>query len=290
AGLAHLPPADGPGLHGVEAIDRNGRHWLADIDHAREPALPLVYLIQFTDITPLRLAESARSAMLERFGRELRAAVEPLLEALGQAHQRDGRPEWANAVEAHARRILAIADAAAGERLREPRAGRVAALPKSGRNRPSPLDGGPLAAIQSLQIQSLMQIVTLGLNHTTAPVALREKVAFTAEIVGDALRDLSRSVRSLAPESAILSTCNRTEIYCATQAPDELQPALSEWLATRQGVPGESIENHLYKRPGDAAVRHAFRVASGLDSMVLGEPQILGQMKEAARVAQQAGA
>lgn len=140
AGLAHLPPADGPGLHGVEAIDRNGRHWLADIDHAREPALPLVYLIQFTDITPLRLAESARSAMLERFGRELRAAVEPLLEALGQAHQRDGRPEWANAVEAHARRILAIADAAAGERLREPRAGRVAALPKSGRNRPSPMD------------------------------------------------------------------------------------------------------------------------------------------------------
>ncbi len=134
-----------------------------------------------------------------------------------------------------------------------------------------------------------MQIVTLGLNHTTAPVALREKVAFTGEIVGDALRDLSRSVRSLAPESAILSTCNRTEIYCATQAPDELGPALSEWLAVRQGMPGATIESHLYALPGDAAVRHAFRVASGLDSMVLGEPQILGQMKEAARMAQQAG-
>ncbi len=135
-----------------------------------------------------------------------------------------------------------------------------------------------------------MQIVTLGLNHTTAPVALREKVAFTADLVGDALGDLSRSVRSVAPETAILSTCNRTEIYCATRAPDELRPALSEWLANRQGMPGAAIENHLYALPGDAAVRHAFRVAAGLDSMVLGEPQILGQMKEAARVAQQAGA
>src|SRR5690606_22892494 len=135
-----------------------------------------------------------------------------------------------------------------------------------------------------------MQIVTLGLNHTTAPVALREKVAFTAEIVGDALRDLSRSVRSLAPESAILSTCNRTEIYCATSAPDEIRPALSEWLTARQGISDSAIENHLYALPGDAAVRHAFRVAAGLDSMVLGEPQILGQMKEAARVAQQVGA
>ncbi|MCO5121327.1 MAG: glutamyl-tRNA reductase [Burkholderiaceae bacterium] len=135
-----------------------------------------------------------------------------------------------------------------------------------------------------------MQIVTLGLNHTTAPVALREKVAFTAERVGDALSDLSRSVRSLAPETALLSTCNRTEIYCATRAPDELRPALSEWLATHQGTSGAAIESHLYTLPDDAAVRHAFRVAAGLDSMVLGEPQILGQMKEAARVAQQAGA
>jgi glutamyl-tRNA reductase len=151
------------------------------------------------------------------------------------------------------------------------------------------MDWAPPAAVQSLQIQSLMQIVTLGLNHTTAPVALREKVAFTAEIVGDALRDLSRSVRSLAPESAILSTCNRTEIYCVTRAPEELRPALSEWLAGRQGISGDSIEGHLYALPNDAAVRHAFRVAAGLDSMVLGEPQILGQMKDAARKAQEAG-
>src|SRR5690606_10475906 len=130
------------------------------------------------------------------------------------------------------------------------------------------------AAIQLLQIQSLMQIVTLGLNHTTAPVALREKVAFTGEIVGDALRDLSRSVRSLAPESAILSTCNRTEIYCATQAPDELGPALSEWLAVRQGMPGATIESHLYALPGDAAVRHAFRVASDRKSTRLNSSHV----------------
>lgn len=119
AGLDCLPPADGPGVHGVEAVDRNGRHWLADIDPARESALPLVYLIQFTDITPLRLAESARNASLERFGRELREATEPVLEALARAGERERRPEWANAVESHARRILALAGEAAGAPPRE---------------------------------------------------------------------------------------------------------------------------------------------------------------------------
>jgi PAS domain-containing protein len=116
AGLDRLPPADGPGLHGVEAVDRNGRHWLADIDHARESVLPLLYLIQFTDITPLRRAEIARSASLARFGRELRQAVEPVLEALARAGGQVGGDEWATAVEAHARRILSIADEAVGER------------------------------------------------------------------------------------------------------------------------------------------------------------------------------
>lgn len=134
-----------------------------------------------------------------------------------------------------------------------------------------------------------MQIVTLGLNHVTAPVALRERLAFAADVVSDALGDLNRSLRSFASETAILSTCNRTEIYCATPTPAELQPALREWLADRQGVAGDEIASHLYALPGDAAVRHAFRVAAGLDSMVLGEPQILGQMKQAARVAHEAG-
>jgi glutamyl-tRNA reductase len=135
-----------------------------------------------------------------------------------------------------------------------------------------------------------MQILTFGLNHTTAPVDLRERVAFSAERIGDALREFGQRMQGIAPEAAILSTCNRTEIYCATPAPDEIGAALSEWLATRHGMGGSALDDHLYALPGNAAVRHAFRVASGLDSMVIGEPQILGQMKEAARLAQDAGA
>ena len=133
-----------------------------------------------------------------------------------------------------------------------------------------------------------MALLTLGLNHNTAPVALREKIAFpTKEAIGTALSDLRAHLRSLAPEAAILSTCNRTEIYCKTDAPDEAGQALTEWIGRHRGVDGEgNLAEHLYLLPNQGAVRHAFRVASGLDSMVLGEPQILGQMKTAARVAQ----
>ena len=133
-----------------------------------------------------------------------------------------------------------------------------------------------------------MALLTLGLNHNTAPVALREKLAFpTKEAIGTALSDLRGHLKSLAPEAAILSTCNRTEIYCKTDAPDEAGPALTEWIGRHKGVDGEgNLAEHLYLLPNQGAVRHAFRVASGLDSMVLGEPQILGQMKTAARVAQ----
>lgn len=133
-----------------------------------------------------------------------------------------------------------------------------------------------------------MALLTLGLNHNTAPVALREKLAFpTKEAIGAALSDLRGHLRSLAPEAAILSTCNRTEIYCKTDAPDEAGQALTEWIGRHRGVDGEgNLAEHLYLLPNQGAVRHAFRVASGLDSMVLGEPQILGQMKTAARVAQ----
>ncbi|HVL55958.1 MAG TPA: glutamyl-tRNA reductase [Burkholderiaceae bacterium] len=137
-----------------------------------------------------------------------------------------------------------------------------------------------------------MYLLTLGLNHTTAPLALREKVAFPGDALLDALTDLRGELRGLLPESAILSTCNRTEIYCATPAPHEAQPALASWIAARQGLQAApaALEQHLYALPDSAAVRHAFRVASGLDSMVLGEPQILGQMKEAARIAHDARA
>jgi glutamyl-tRNA reductase len=136
-----------------------------------------------------------------------------------------------------------------------------------------------------------MHLLTLGLNHTTAPLSLREKGAFPGDALRDAVADLRRQLKVIVPESAILSTCNRTEIYCATPDPRDAQAEIARWMVERNALGGPSqLEPHLYARPNDQAVRHAFRVASGLDSMVLGEPQILGQMKDAARVAQEADA
>ena len=133
-----------------------------------------------------------------------------------------------------------------------------------------------------------MQILTLGLNHQTAPLTLREKVSFPSDTLRDALGDLRTRLQRLLPESAILSTCNRTEIYCATPAATEARVAVSEWLSHTRHT--GRLDEHLYSLPDGEAVRHAFRVASGLDSMVLGEPQILGQMKDAVRAAQESGA
>ncbi len=135
-----------------------------------------------------------------------------------------------------------------------------------------------------------MHLIALGLNHNTAPVAVRERVSFPGDGLRDALADMRERLRTLVPEGAILSTCNRTEIYCATPQPADVTPAVSEWLSQRQGLVASQLSSHLYVLPGNEAVRHAFRVAAGLDSMVLGEPQILGQMKEAVRVAHDAGA
>ncbi|MBI2961148.1 MAG: glutamyl-tRNA reductase [Betaproteobacteria bacterium] len=134
-----------------------------------------------------------------------------------------------------------------------------------------------------------MRLFTLGLNHTTAGIALRERVAFPAGRVSDALADLRRRLSPAVAESAILSTCSRTEIYCAVRDVAAAQSALVEWLAERSNLPAGELWPNLYALPQRHAVLHAFRVASGLDSMVLGEPQILGQMKEAARRAQDAG-
>ena len=128
-----------------------------------------------------------------------------------------------------------------------------------------------------------MQLFTLGLNHHTAPLAIRERVAFHAERLRSALAELT--LREPVREAAILSTCNRTELYCALGEP---QAAL-EWLAGYHRVQPQELKPYLYTLPQGEAVRHAFRVASGLDSMVVGEPQILGQMKEAVRVAESAG-
>lgn len=128
-----------------------------------------------------------------------------------------------------------------------------------------------------------MQLFTLGINHQTAPVALRERVAFAAERMRSALNELVR--KKPVREAAILSTCNRTEIYCAAGEPGQ---ALN-WLAEYHAMDSGELKPHVYTFPQGDAVRHAFRVAAGLDSMVLGEPQILGQMKDAVRAAEAAG-
>jgi glutamyl-tRNA reductase len=128
-----------------------------------------------------------------------------------------------------------------------------------------------------------MPLFTFGLNHQTAPLDVRERVVFNAETIQQALRDLVD--RQRVKEAAIVSTCNRTEVYCST---DEPRAAVS-WLADYHHMKPQQLETYLYRYPEDQAVKHAFRVASGLDSMVLGEPQILGQFKDAARSAEAAG-
>ena len=138
-----------------------------------------------------------------------------------------------------------------------------------------------------------MQLLAIGINHTTAPVSLRERVAFPLEQIKPALGALRSHLSGRSgTEAAILSTCNRTEIYCAT---DVLTPGTDgfehtlRWLSQHHNVPAPELAPHLYALPQSEAVRHAFRVASGLDSMVLGETQILGQLKDAVRTAGEAG-
>ena len=128
-----------------------------------------------------------------------------------------------------------------------------------------------------------MQLFTLGLSHQTAPLAIRERVVIAAERMQSALSELVH--RKPVREAAILSTCNRTEIYCAAGEPRE---AL-DWFAGYHELSMVELQPYVYTLPQAEAVRHAFRVAAGLDSMVLGEPQILGQMKDAARTAEAAG-
>ncbi|WP_048441238.1 glutamyl-tRNA reductase [Caenimonas sp. SL110] len=132
-----------------------------------------------------------------------------------------------------------------------------------------------------------MAVWALGINHTTAPLDLRGRFAFAIDQVEPTLRSLRESL-SRQPEAAILSTCNRTEIYCAGDHGD-IDNTI-DWLAHSGGVSPDMLRSHAYTMQGGQAARHAFRVASGLDSMVLGEPQILGQMKDAVRVADEAGA
>ena len=132
-----------------------------------------------------------------------------------------------------------------------------------------------------------MAVWTLGINHTTAPLDLRGRFAFAMDQIAPQLHGLRQTLQRM-PEAAIISTCNRTEIYCAGEQ-SELEPTLG-WLAQSAGISADALRSHTYSLQDGQAARHAFRVASGLDSMVLGEPQILGQLKDAVRAADAAGA
>lgn len=145
-----------------------------------------------------------------------------------------------------------------------------------------------------------MQLLAVGVNHTTAPLSLREKVAFPADQIGQAVAAarawFGGSMTGFGQEAAILSTCNRTELYAANHLPHDSDTninaavdATARFIADYHSLPYAELRPYLYTLPQDDAVRHAFRVASGLDSMVLGEAQILGQMKEAVRQADAAG-
>jgi len=130
-----------------------------------------------------------------------------------------------------------------------------------------------------------MALLTLGLNHTTAPVELREQVAFDASRLPDALAQLTQEFPGVR-EGAILSTCNRTELFLAIDGEDE--PNIVRWLAGFHAVDADALAPHIYAFKDLKAAQHMMRVASGLDSLVLGEPQILGQFKDAIRTARDA--
>ena len=130
-----------------------------------------------------------------------------------------------------------------------------------------------------------MTLLALGINHKTAPVALREKVAFTPDALVKAFSSLKE--RDGIDESVIISTCNRTEIYINGQL-EQFEPLLN-WLAEFHGVSGDEIQENSYQLRQQEAIKHIMRVASGLDSLVLGEPQILGQVKQAFSDAKHSG-
>lgn len=130
-----------------------------------------------------------------------------------------------------------------------------------------------------------MTLLAFGINHKTAPVEIRERVAFAPESMPDALRELTS--QKAVNEAAILSTCNRTELYCGLE--DSNASRVLEWFRDFHRLTSSEVDPYVYTHPDSLAVKHILRVASGLDSLVLGEPQILGQMKQAYLTANQAG-
>jgi glutamyl-tRNA reductase len=121
-----------------------------------------------------------------------------------------------------------------------------------------------------------MALLSLGINHLTAPVDIREKVAFAPEQMSQALHEL-QDIPAIN-ESVIVSTCNRTEIYC--DASSDCSEVIAHWLTAHHGINENGLTPYIYQHSEQEVARHLFRVASGLDSMVLGEPQILGQLKD----------
>lgn len=130
-----------------------------------------------------------------------------------------------------------------------------------------------------------MSLITLGINHKTAPLELRERLAFTPQSLPEALRSLKKLDK--IEEASILSTCNRTEIYCVSSENNDTN--IIRWFSQFHGLDETEIRQHLYVHGHEATIRHAMEVASGLDSMVLGEPQIAGQMKDAYALANEHG-
>ena len=134
----------------------------------------------------------------------------------------------------------------------------------------------------------MQDILLIGINHKTAPVELRECIAFTEDESESALRELSRQPQ--IKEVLLFSTCNRVEVLVVTADKAEAIDATKDYIAEANKIPRKAFEESLYIHEGDEAVRHIFRVASSLDSMVVGEPQILGQVKDAYRIATEAKA
>ncbi|MBI5198786.1 MAG: glutamyl-tRNA reductase, partial [Nitrospirae bacterium] len=124
-----------------------------------------------------------------------------------------------------------------------------------------------------------MSIIVVGLSHRTADIEMRERLAFPGEKLAEGLKELL-SIEEIR-EGIILSTCNRVEVYCVISDPADGERRIKTFLSAFHDVPLEKLELILYTYKKEDAVRHVFRVASSLDSMVLGEPQILGQIKDA---------
>jgi glutamyl-tRNA reductase len=130
-----------------------------------------------------------------------------------------------------------------------------------------------------------MTLLAVGINYTTAPLAIRERLAYPTEILQPSLQELLR-IKEIS-EAAILSTCNRTELYCTSTTAN--QQVLVDWVARNRNIAPADFTPYLYSHIDSQLIRHMFRVACGLDSMILGEPQILGQMKSAYQAACEAG-